>query len=94
VDEIEDEVVFTVRDTGKGFDSSADVTQLGHGFVNMADRVGAIGGRIEVTSAIDVGTTITGRIPCGATSPVAPVPSPVVASGDPTSPTPRVSSPV
>ena len=46
------------------------------------------------TSAIDVGTAITGRIPLGATSPVAPVPSPVVAAGDPTSPTPGSPPPV
>ena len=72
-------MVFSVRDTGKGFDSAKDPTQLGHGFVNMADRVGAIGGRIEVCSELGVGTVITGRIPIGATSPVAPVPSPVVA---------------
>jgi signal transduction histidine kinase len=78
VEETLGEVVFTVRDTGTGFDSSADVTQLGHGFVNMADRVGAIGGTIEVCSEVGVGTVITGRIPVGATAPVAPVPSPVV----------------
>ena len=79
VREIDDEVVFTVRDTGKGFDSSADVTQLGHGFVNMTDRVGAIGGRLEVCSELNVGTVITGRIPIGATAPSSPAPSPVVA---------------
>jgi signal transduction histidine kinase len=78
VEEVDGEVVFTVRDTGQGFDSSADVTQLGHGFVNMADRVGAIGGRLEVTSALGKGTTITGRIPVATPVPVAPVPSPVV----------------
>jgi signal transduction histidine kinase len=85
VEEVDGEVVFIVRDTGHGFDSSADVTQLGHGFVNMADRVGAIGGRIEVTSEVGVGTVITGRIPIGATAPVAPVPSPVVAPAGPVS---------
>ena len=35
----------------------------GHGFVNMADRLGAFGGTLEVTSAPGVGTTITGTVP-------------------------------
>jgi signal transduction histidine kinase len=79
VREVDDEVVFTVRDTGKGFDSSADVAQLGHGFVNMTDRVGAIGGRLEVCSELGVGTVITGHIPVNATTPSTPAPSPVIA---------------
>ena len=35
----------------------------GHGFVNMADRLGAIGGSVEVWSAPGEGTRIRGRIP-------------------------------
>ena len=36
---------------------------MGHGFVNMRDRLGAIGGTLEVRSAVGSGTTIAGRIP-------------------------------
>ena len=35
----------------------------GHGFVNMADRLGAFGGKVTVVSAPGEGTTITGTIP-------------------------------
>ena len=35
----------------------------GHGFVNMADRLGAIGGTLTVESAPGEGTTISGEIP-------------------------------
>ena len=34
-------LIFSVTDDGPGFD--AEVAQRGHGFVNMADRLGAIG---------------------------------------------------
>ena len=35
----------------------------GHGFVNMADRLGAFGGTLAVRSAPGAGTTITGSLP-------------------------------
>ena len=35
----------------------------GHGFVNMSDRLGAIGGTLEVTSAPGAGTTVPAAIP-------------------------------
>jgi signal transduction histidine kinase len=54
-------LVFAVEDTGAGFDLATGVR--GHGFVNMADRLGAIGGSVEVWSAPGQGTRITGRIP-------------------------------
>jgi signal transduction histidine kinase len=53
---------FEVRDTGAGFDSNA-VQAKGAGFVNMSDRVGAIGGTVTVRSAPGEGTTVEGRIP-------------------------------
>ena len=37
--------------------------QQGHGFVNMADRLGAFGGKVTVVSAPGQGTSITGTIP-------------------------------
>jgi signal transduction histidine kinase len=53
---------FEVADTGAGF--SADGAAItGHGFVNMADRLGAIGGSLGVDSAPGAGTKISGSIP-------------------------------
>lgn len=59
-----DRLEFTVTDDGTGFprESMADVT-AGHGFVNMADRLGAVGGELTVESTVGVGTTIGGSIP-------------------------------
>ena len=58
----ESELSFEVRDTGVGFDSNGTLAS-GAGFVNMSDRVGAIGGTIAVRSAPGEGTTVAGRIP-------------------------------
>lgn len=55
-------LLFEVADTGAGFDV-ASRSRLGAGFVNMADRVGAIGGSLTVDSAPGKGTRIGGRIP-------------------------------
>ena len=52
---------FEVRDTGAGFDTSAG--GAGAGFVNMGDRLGAIGGTFSVQSAPGEGTAVEGRIP-------------------------------
>lgn len=54
---------FDASDSGRGFDASSK--GLGTGFVNMNDRVGAIGGSVTVNSAPGKGTTISGRIPIG-----------------------------
>jgi signal transduction histidine kinase len=55
-------LVFEVADDGAGFDMGTGAHR-GHGFVNMADRVGAIGGTLAVDSAPGKGTRISGRIP-------------------------------
>ncbi|MFP5320301.1 MAG: GAF domain-containing sensor histidine kinase [Acidimicrobiia bacterium] len=57
----DDELRFSVVDDGAGFDLSD--RSGGHGFVNMGDRLGAIGGAVEVWSAPGQGTRIAGRIP-------------------------------
>lgn len=54
--------MFEVADDGAGFDM-ASRRNLGAGFVNMADRVGAIGGSLAVDSAPGTGTRVSGRIP-------------------------------
>jgi signal transduction histidine kinase len=57
---------FTVSDDGAGYD--ARYTAMGSGLRNMADRLAALGGRLEVWSAPGQGTTITGHLPVPATS--------------------------
>jgi signal transduction histidine kinase len=54
-------LIFTVEDDGAGFDRS--VTPPGAGLTNMADRVAAVGGSLEVRSRPGEGTVVTGRIP-------------------------------
>jgi signal transduction histidine kinase len=67
-----DRLVFEVADTGAGFDMSG-VAGKGAGFVNMSDRVGAVGGTLRVESALGKGTTIGGHIPITASpEPAAP----------------------
>jgi signal transduction histidine kinase len=54
-------LAFEVVDDGPGFD--VDAAKRGHGFANMSDRLGAIGGSVEWISAPGAGTTIAGTIP-------------------------------
>ena len=62
VREDEGALLFEVADDGAGFDLSTGASR-GHGFVKMADRVGAIGGTVTVDSVPGKGTRISGRIP-------------------------------
>jgi signal transduction histidine kinase len=55
-------LLFSVADDGPGFDPAA-ARRRGHGFVNMADRLGAIGGTIRWDSRPGHGATITGSVP-------------------------------
>ncbi|HEY4333910.1 MAG TPA: histidine kinase, partial [Ilumatobacteraceae bacterium] len=59
---IDDKLVFTVADDGAGFEPGP-LGARGHGFVNMTDRLGAVGGHLDVASAPGRGTSITGTIP-------------------------------
>jgi signal transduction histidine kinase len=52
---------FELSDDGAGFDT--DKTPLGHGFMNMRDRLGALNGRLSVESSPGAGTTIRASIP-------------------------------
>jgi signal transduction histidine kinase len=52
---------FTISDDGTGYNTSR--TPMGSGLRNMADRLAALGGRLEVRSAPGQGTTITGNLP-------------------------------
>ena len=54
-------LTFQIADDGRGFDTGA--AAYGTGLQGMADRLDAIGGTLEVTSAPGQGTTVTGRLP-------------------------------
>jgi len=56
-------LLFSVSDDGPGFD--AESARRGHGFVNMADRLGAIGGTVRWHSEPGRGAQISGSIPLG-----------------------------
>jgi signal transduction histidine kinase len=55
------QLVFSVTDNGRG----ADLTKvrMGAGIQNMVDRLAALGGSLDVRSAPDGGTTVSGRLP-------------------------------
>jgi signal transduction histidine kinase len=54
-------LLFSVTDDGPGFDPAA--ARRGHGFVNMADRLGAIGGTVRWDSRPGHGAAISGSVP-------------------------------
>lgn len=53
--------VFSVTDDGRGFDPAT--TSRGAGLQNMADRIAALDGSLEVRSSPGSGTTVEGRVP-------------------------------
>ena len=55
------ELVLSIHDDGRGFDRAA--TPLGSGQQNMADRLAALGGTLDIRSRPGGGTTVSGRIP-------------------------------
>jgi signal transduction histidine kinase len=54
-------LVFVVTDDGAGFDVRG--ADMGAGFTNMHDRLGALGGTLRVESAPGRGTRVTGVVP-------------------------------
>jgi signal transduction histidine kinase len=54
-------LLFRVADDGPGFDAA--LARQGHGYVNMADRLGAIGGTVRWESAPGQGTRVLGSVP-------------------------------
>ena len=59
------ELRFRVHDDGRGFDPSE--TGYGTGLQGIADRLGALDGRVEVESAPGAGATLSGSVPVPAT---------------------------
>ena len=58
----DDSLSFAVIDDGTGFDERS---ATGVGLDNMADRLGAVGGELRVSSHHSRGTTVAGRVPLG-----------------------------
>ena len=56
-------VTFTVEDDGNGFDPRT--SERGSGLSNLAHRVSAIGGTLEIEAVPGQGVRITGRLPSG-----------------------------
>jgi signal transduction histidine kinase len=57
----EDELLFSVHDTGRGFDPT--VTPSGAGLTSVRDRIDTVRGRVEITTAPGRGTTVAGVVP-------------------------------
>jgi signal transduction histidine kinase len=64
----EGQLSFEVTDDGQGFDASS--ISYGTGLQGMADRLAALGGRIDVHSQPGAGTTVTGWLPVKDMEPV------------------------
>ncbi|HEY2803297.1 MAG TPA: sensor histidine kinase [Actinomycetota bacterium] len=60
------ELAFEVIDDGRGFDPAN--APRGSGLQGMSDRLEALGGRIDVTSALGTGTTVLGHVPATETA--------------------------
>jgi len=58
-----EEVLFTIRDDGKGFNLQEIKSGSGHGMNNMRERVNLLNGSIEIDSQVNAGTQITINIP-------------------------------
>jgi signal transduction histidine kinase len=59
-------LTFDITDDGSGFDPSAD--GHGSGLQGMADRLEALGGRLDIQSGVGLGTTIGGNLPLSVTT--------------------------
>jgi signal transduction histidine kinase len=60
------ELVVDVKDQGKGFDVATTLTGRAHetlGLTSVRERIGFLGGRVEITSEAQAGTNVTLRIP-------------------------------
>jgi signal transduction histidine kinase len=56
-----------IRDNGRGFDTAHPPDLERWGLVGMAERAGAFGGKLNITSAMPQGTAITVNIPASPT---------------------------
>ncbi|MFN2452504.1 MAG: hypothetical protein ABR541_09140, partial [Candidatus Dormibacteria bacterium] len=68
------ELHFAVTDDGRGFEPGT--TPRGSGLQNIADRLDALGGGVELHSTPGQGTTVAGHLPVEAGEPAASSPGP------------------
>ncbi|HEY5697310.1 MAG TPA: sensor histidine kinase [Acidimicrobiales bacterium] len=80
ITEVDGELRFEVADDGPGFDVAS--AAMGHGFVNMRDRLGAIGGTLEIDSAPGEGSRIRGHVPVDVAPPEPEVGEPVTEAAE------------
>jgi signal transduction histidine kinase len=59
----DERVVMEIRDNGKGFEPDKMSKSIGHGLANMQTRVRAVGGEVDISSALGDGTTILAWVP-------------------------------
>jgi signal transduction histidine kinase len=63
----EDEICLEVQDYGRGFDPAAAPVESGPGervgLAGMQERIGMLGGKLEIHSEPDVGTTVAVTVP-------------------------------
>jgi signal transduction histidine kinase len=62
---VEDDLIFSISDTGAGFDVEAGLANGGVGLASMRERAETLGGQFEVTSCPGNGTRVEVRIPLG-----------------------------
>jgi signal transduction histidine kinase len=58
------QVQFEVKDGGRGYDAAS--VGASAGLQNMADRIGALGGELQIESTPGAGTTVRGSVPVAA----------------------------
>jgi len=61
---LDDVLLLDVRDDGSGFDTA--IRPGGYGLAGMRERLGRVGGRLEVESALGDGTTVNASVPINA----------------------------
>lgn len=59
----EHDVELVFKDNGQGFEVDQIERRVGHGLVNMRDRVASVGGQCNIESRVGVGTDIRVRVP-------------------------------
>ena len=57
------EVELSLQDNGQGFDAAKAERRVGHGLVNMRDRVASVGGVCWIESRPGAGTSVRVRVP-------------------------------
>ncbi|MGY1823245.1 sensor histidine kinase [Geodermatophilus sp. SYSU D00079] len=72
---------FAVQDDGPGWDPSDGAGSAGRGMRNLAARIAAVGGRVDVRSAPGAGTTVEGSVSLPAPPATRPPGGPPAASG-------------